>query len=298
MQQIRFTCPSCKKKLIAKHDAGGKTLNCPSCNKLIAIPAPIPRDGAIPRHSLPFPERLPPKLVSIDCPIQHPPLPKPEKNERTVFWWFTRGIVSLITYPVVVILIYGCIAIALVRKVIYATGGMISGLIPCSKKEKLYEAIRSGDPNAVCKVIAQGAAVNILLDPTGITPLHVAVGRGLKNVVSVLIANGAVVNARGPGGYTPLHVCAVAGHETLVDLLVSKGALLDAQDDTGSTPLHAAAQANQPRTAEALIRLGCAINPHMKETNWTPLDWAILRQNTAVTEILQAHCASRSEEGL
>jgi ankyrin repeat protein len=53
------------------------------------------------------------------------------------------------------------------------------------------------------------------------SPVHVAVVRGLTEVVRLLIKKGSSVNLRDENGYTPLHLASYHGKLDIVKLLVS-----------------------------------------------------------------------------
>ena len=106
----------------------------------------------------------------------------------------------------------------------------------------------------------------------GMTPLHAAARKGLKEVVELLIANGADVNAKDVLGQTPLHF---ADTKEIAELLVAAGADVSAKEDTrGRTPLHHAAT---KEVAELLIAAGADVNAKANNGK-TPLDGAYNRE--------------------
>jgi ankyrin repeat protein len=59
----------------------------------------------------------------------------------------------------------------------------------------------------------------MLKDNKGSTPLHLAAGRGHRDVVELLLANNADVNAKANNGATPLDFAGGGGHKDVVELL-------------------------------------------------------------------------------
>jgi len=104
-------------------------------------------------------------------------------------------------------------------------------------------------------LIENGADVNHPLPDTGETPLHAAICKANRSVVTdvvrVLLAGGADPNrATKPGvetdafmrdirtrGETPLHRAAAFGTEETIQLLLDAGAVIDARDANGDSPL-------------------------------------------------------------
>ena len=68
-------------------------------------------------------------------------------------------------------------------------------LVGCGPSVDIWTAANTGNIEAVKQAIANGADVNAKGE-LGETPLHNAVGKGLKEVAELLIANGAEVNAK------------------------------------------------------------------------------------------------------
>jgi cytohesin len=95
---------------------------------------------------------------------------------------------------------------------------------------ELIETIEKGDIEAVKQHLAAGADVNAK-DEEGLTPLHLAAGRGHKKIVELLIAKDADVNAKlAVEGETPLHLAAWDGHKEIAELLIAKGADVNVRD--------------------------------------------------------------------
>jgi ankyrin repeat protein len=141
----------------------------------------------------------------------------------------------------------------------------------------------------------------------GATPLHWAAHRDMVRLCERLIELGADVNSSMAMWWrTPLAWAADAGAAGAVELLLHCGADVN-QDAFGqTTALHAAAQGGSSggsqnaegyrRTAALLIAHGADINRRaVGDSNQTPLDDAIRRDNQAVASVLLQHGARSSE---
>jgi len=173
-------------------------------------------------------------------------------------------------------------------------------LVGCSgpPPKDIWEAAKQGDVDAVKQFIVAGEDVNAKGGEWDMTPLHLAVREGHKEIVEILIAEGAPLNAKGVGGFTPLHLAAEEGHKAVADLLISNGADVNAKNEYGSTPLFYATADGQKEIAELLIAKGAEVNA--KASNGTllltPLDSAIKRKHTETANLLRKHGAKTAEE--
>lgn len=133
-------------------------------------------------------------------------------------------------------------------------------------------------------------------DPTGNTPLHLAVQNNRKAVVSVLLRNGARVNATNDQGQQPLHL---AKGEGIAKVLVAKGANLEARDKKGETPLATMAGEGGFEVVEQMTLLGADVNA--KDTlGRTPLHHAVLDCQRGAAAALMARGANvnaRDDDG-
>ena len=76
----------------------------------------------------------------------------------------------------------------------------------------------------------------------GITPLHIAAGRGQIELYKVLMKDNRIVNPRNNSGSTPLHYTAQKGHLEVYELISKGSQVRNPIDIFGRTPLHYAAQ--------------------------------------------------------
>lgn len=111
----------------------------------------------------------------------------------------------------------------------------------------LQDAAMRGDPEAVKRLIDEGADVN-QADPQGVTALHYAAFGGHVEIVELLLDRGADANAVVPGqNVTALHAAANTGSLPVVELLLAHGGDVTLEDSDGSTPLfHAADRCHTP----------------------------------------------------
>ena len=107
------------------------------------------------------------------------------------------------------------------------------------KVVSFISAIRSGDRQAVEKLIAADPEIVNAKDAAGSTALHHAAGFGTLETVKLLLDKGSEVNAKNRRSSTPLHWA--IHDEARVRLLLSHGAAIDAKQVEDRTPLYQAA---------------------------------------------------------
>ena len=89
------------------------------------------------------------------------------------------------------------------------------------------------------------------------TPLHIALGSGHKDIVELLIAKKANINAADKSGMTPLHIASGSGHKDIVELLISNGADINSKNSSDFTPLsYALRHKIQKEVADILLEKG------------------------------------------
>ncbi len=160
--------------------------------------------------------------------------------------------------------------------------------VPPSQSYPLHDAAKSGDLEALSKLLSSGEDVNAV-DKNGATALHAAVMHGHGEVVDALLkADGIVVDKPDNSKLTALYRAAMAekagavralikagasphasknGVTILVQMLkrpagpvlealLAGGALPPSGGTRGLTPLHHACEHDEPGTVEALLRAG------------------------------------------
>lgn len=157
----------------------------------------------------------------------------------------------------------------------------------------LHQAAATGNLTAVEMLVSVKANINAVDFQSGLTPLHMAVRNGHKDVVHSLLQNGSNPNVQSPGKFSLLHQATFLGFEDIVSLLVAAGANVDSMDENGGTALHVAAKQGYKVIAEILLSENrgnrtLKINGY---NGWTPLQQALVFNQSAVAEVLLAHGA-------
>jgi uncharacterized protein len=154
----------------------------------------------------------------------------------------------------------------------------------------LFEALSNGRKEVALLLISRGANVNgdtisalhltqdieivsILLekganpnatDVVGITPLHMAVPKGSKDVIKLLIERGADIETFAPYlRRNALHMASGSGNAEAVAALLEKGANIEAQADPendGSTALHISALISSLEVTKLLLDRGADVH--------------------------------------
>jgi len=86
-------------------------------------------------------------------------------------------------------------------------------------KDKLCDAVSSGNMDLIKALLQKEPSLVNVSDNYGNTPLHTAVEKGNIRIVEFLIQNGADVNAKDNEGRTPAYFAEVRGNYELEDLL-------------------------------------------------------------------------------
>ena len=167
-------------------------------------------------------------------------------------------------------------------------------------REKVTHAAKSGDINAVKKLLAAGVNVNYDDSPFCRTALQEAAKGGYIDVVNILLAAGADVNAAGadvyaPGigkcGCTALQEAAKSGYINVVNVLLAAGADVNVLGvgDYSYTALQVAARNDHVAIVKALLDAGADVNA-LGVGNWsyTALQGAAENGHVGVVHVLLA----------
>jgi ankyrin repeat protein len=139
--------------------------------------------------------------------------------------------------------------------------------------QTLFDAVRSGNRQAVRALIAKKADVNAAL-VDGSTALHLAVDAGDDETARLLLAAGARATTATRYGVTPLALAARNGSAPMIETLVKAGADPNGASREGETPLMTVTRSGSLAAVEKLLALGA--NPNAAEA-WhqqTALMWA------------------------
>ncbi|KAM0793137.1 hypothetical protein ACM66B_000613 [Microbotryomycetes sp. NB124-2] len=106
---------------------------------------------------------------------------------------------------------------------------------------------------------------------SGLTPLHLAAGRGYLNIVEYLTtAVGAMAQIEDDEGETALHKAAYRGHLNVCQFLVEHGVSVDVVDRDGWSPLHNAASRGWLDIGRLLVDAGASVDA-LSKYRYTPL---------------------------
>ncbi|MEV6399496.1 ankyrin repeat domain-containing protein [Streptomyces sp. NPDC051907] len=169
---------------------------------------------------------------------------------------------------------------------------------PTAGVSELFAAVRSGDDDAVVRLLRAGAPVDVA-DEEGQTPLYLAAVSDEAGLVRLLLAAGASPDrASGPdGGDLPLCGAAVGGHTDVVRALLAAGARADLAEAYGFTALRWAVKLGHAGTVEALLEYGA--DPDLPGPDGEPpLVTAARRGSASTVRVLLRHGASGRQEAL
>ncbi|KAG0727618.1 Ankyrin repeat domain-containing protein 50 [Chionoecetes opilio] len=97
-------------------------------------------------------------------------------------------------------------------------------------------------------------------DAEHMTALHLAVQRGLVEVITLLLEGGARVNNKMNDKSTPLHIAASRGYTDILELLLGHGAKIDSLDSSDRTALIVAVSRSNVKVVQLLLERGAKVN--------------------------------------
>ena len=119
------------------------------------------------------------------------------------------------------------------------------------------------------------------------TPLHQAVGKGHKDIMSLLLNEGCPINVADSTGRSLLHYAAGGGQIYMIEMLSEQGLDVNIGDDEGLTPLHKAAAYGQLESVRTLLRLGGRESmTKVAGTHGTPLHQAVAKGHKDIVSLL------------
>jgi ankyrin repeat protein len=142
----------------------------------------------------------------------------------------------------------------------------ITDVRPMRLDAQLVQAVWSGSPILVRRLLAAGADARARDDQSGLTVLMIAAGLGQIELVEMLLAAGADVFATDSrAGATALHKACQAGSLDVTRRLVEAGAFVDATvAATGHTPLVEAMWFKHPAIVAYLLERGARLSVHTR----------------------------------
>ncbi|KAJ8133086.1 hypothetical protein O1611_g544 [Lasiodiplodia mahajangana] len=188
------------------------------------------------------------------------------------------------------------------------------------KWSPLHLAILNGHRAAVNALLASKRVDINLVDFRGRTPVHIAAGDGLSDILKDLLEAGATIDVRDGSGNSPLHLAAQARCSAAVEILLSKGENVNSKNQLGETPLHTVCSqyigrgvigGNVASVVTALLENGADTSARVGRLGDTPLHLAaqfgllegvrtLLRSNNRITrpDRLITHINSTNCENL
>ena len=126
------------------------------------------------------------------------------------------------------------------------------------------------------------------------SPLHQAVAKGHKDMVSLLLKEGCPTNVTDGNGMSAVHAAAVFSKVDIIEVLVKHGLDVNLVDNKGCTPLHRAAIQGNLESVCTLVRSGGKASMTMVADHiGTPLHQAVGKgYNDIVTLLLDEGCDS------
>ncbi|XP_075508454.1 uncharacterized protein LOC142545266 [Primulina tabacum] len=141
------------------------------------------------------------------------------------------------------------------------------------KDEKLHEAARSGDIEAVQAVCSANPLAVDSRDRHSRTPLHLAAWSGHAEVVNYLCNNKADIGAAAMDDMGAIHFAAQKGHLEVVKILHTSGVSIKSYNRKGMTALHYAAQGSHLELVKYLVKKGANLDAKNKAGK-TAVDFA------------------------
>ncbi len=160
----------------------------------------------------------------------------------------------------------------------------------------LIQATRSGDADAVSKLIAEGADLDVATGD-GMTAVHWAAQLGHETILSSLLEAGAKVDSTTRiGSYTPLHIASSQVNSAIVESLLEAGADVNVKTTNSLvSALHLAAQTvGGADSVNLLLEYGADPNAREGSAEQTPLMFAAAENRVRSIELLLAAGADPS----
>ena len=172
---------------------------------------------------------------------------------------------------------------------VLAAGLMLGASVPAGAaaagERPLLQAARSGDTQALRKLIRQGSNVQAA-EADGSTALHHAANRGDVAAIEALLGAGAKATVANRYGVTPLTLAAATGNAQVIERLLKAGADANTVTPGGETALMTAARTGSAAALKALLAAGATIDTREPRRGQTALMWAAAAGNVDGMKVL------------
>ena len=146
----------------------------------------------------------------------------------------------------------------------------------CGQLESVRTLLRLGGRELMTKVAGKLG-----------TPLHQAVAKDHKGIVSLLLNEGCPINVVDSEGASALHIAARYGHIHMIEMLAEQGLDANIGDNEGQTPLHDSAAIGQFKSVRTLLRFGGRESiTKVASTRGTPLHQAVVKGHKHIVSLL------------
>ena len=146
----------------------------------------------------------------------------------------------------------------------------------CDQLKSVRTLLRLGGRGSMTKVAGKHG-----------TPLHQAVARGHKDIVSLLLNEGCPINVVNSGGRSVHHIAAEYDQIHMIEMLAEQGLDVNIGDDEGVTPLHNAANCGKLESVRTLLRLGGRESmTKIAGKHGTPLHQAVAKGHKDIVSLL------------
>lgn len=160
-----------------------------------------------------------------------------------------------------------------------------TGLFAAAAGTSLVEAVKSGESNAVRKLLDESTDVNATM-PDGTTALHWAVLHDDVELALRLLQSGARPDVANEYGVTSLYLACTNRNPDMVKALLQSGANPNAELVSGESVLMNCARTHASEAIELLLAAGADVNHAEKQSGQTALMWAAAAGHADIVERL------------
>jgi len=223
---MKIPCSSCNQRLEIPEELAGQTIECPTCNATLAVPAL---------------ETPPPAVPQVQ--ESSPQAASSKKSISSIPKWAIASVAG--------------IAVVVVGLIMFS---------PDKAVKTDEESQRPSPPaeSKPVEPVAKASQPEPPTVKAPDISIHIAARDGNIEAVKQHLAAGTDVNAKGLGGITPLSDAAYYGRKEIMELLIASGADANAKDYGGETPLDWAIRGKHTETADFLLKHGGKTGAELK----------------------------------